>query len=108
MDYKKYIRSNEWLSVRIDILTNRNKCERCGSKRKLQVHHLTYVRLGNEEPSDLEVLCCKCHMNEHNLLKVKKTKVKKQLTLAQKVDKKKRKQLEKAKRKKRLKKKYGY
>lgn len=103
MDYKKYIRSNEWLSVRIDILINRNKCERCGSKHKLQVHHLSYIRLGNEEPSDLEVLCCKCHMNEHNLLKVKKP-----LTLEQKVAKKKRKQLEKAKRKKRLKKKYGY
>ncbi len=39
-------------------------CARCGrikSAANLQVHHLTYERLGNELPSDLQVLCHACH-----------------------------------------------
>lgn len=40
-------------------------CNRCKTKfhpGALDVHHLTYDRLGNERPSDLQVLCrAKCH-----------------------------------------------
>lgn len=40
-------------------------CQRCKEKLPpgaLDVHHLTYERLGNERPSDLQVLCrSKCH-----------------------------------------------
>ncbi len=41
------------------------KCERCGATFPLQVHHKTYIRLGKEMPSDLEVLCESCHEKEH-------------------------------------------
>ena len=36
-------------------------CDRCGSKGPLQVHHITYDRLYDEKPEDLEALCLKCH-----------------------------------------------
>lgn len=32
---------------------------------RLQVHHLTYIRLGNEDLSDLQVLCLGCHRRRH-------------------------------------------
>jgi len=73
--YRKYLQSKEWLETRLDILTTRKKCERCGSKHQLQVHHKTYKNIFNEEPDDLELLCAKCHQNEHNLLKPKKKKL---------------------------------
>ena len=41
--------------------------EVCGVKHRLQVHHLTYERLGNERDEDLKVLCWACHEREHGL-----------------------------------------
>jgi hypothetical protein len=41
--------------------------ERCPNTTDLQVHHLTYDRLGHELDSDLEVLCKRCHLLEHVL-----------------------------------------
>lgn len=32
---------------------------------QLEVHHLTYIRLGNEREDDLCVLCKECHMRRH-------------------------------------------
>jgi len=32
---------------------------------RLEVHHLTYERLGRERPDDLLVLCERCHSLEH-------------------------------------------
>ena len=34
---------------------------------RLEVHHLTYERLGHEHPEDLIVLCPACHAAEHGL-----------------------------------------
>jgi hypothetical protein len=41
------------------------RCERCGAKRTLEVHHRTYERLGRERDADLEVLCGDCHEVHH-------------------------------------------
>lgn len=80
MKYKDYLRSNTWLQIRLDILKIKGfKCERCDKKystKSLQVHHLSYERLGKEEPEDLEVLCKGCHATEHGLIKGKKKKKK--------------------------------
>lgn len=107
MKYNTYIQSKHWLQTRIDILTNRPKCERCGSKHKLQVHHLTYKNIYNENPEDLEVLCAKCHMQEHGLIKVKKSFNRKKLTPEQKAQKRIKRLKEKAIRKANSKRKYG-
>lgn len=84
-EYKNYLLSKQWLELRLDILTNRGgKCEECGSKNKIQVHHLTYKNIFNEEPEDLILLCRSCHELEHK----KNKQIKGRLTLAQKVNRK--------------------
>jgi len=41
------------------------KCQKCGSRKNLHVHHKTYDNLGCERDEDLTVLCKKCHFAEH-------------------------------------------
>lgn len=69
--YHKYLRSKEWQKIRLDLLMVKGfKCERCENVYKpkfLHVHHLTYKRIGREEPEDLEVLCAGCHNSEHDI-----------------------------------------
>lgn len=38
-----------------------HRCKRCKQARYLEVHHLTYKRLGFERMDDLEALCVRCH-----------------------------------------------
>jgi hypothetical protein len=38
---------------------------RCGSRHRLEVHHLTYARIGDEDPDDLVVLCRAHHLSAH-------------------------------------------
>lgn len=62
----EYLRSEHWQATRHAALGRaRFRCERCGTDRRLHVHHLTYVRLGAELDEDLEVLCISCHYAEH-------------------------------------------
>jgi hypothetical protein len=42
-------------------------CEWCKKRRATQVHHLTYMRVFNELPTDLVALCDPCHRNVHQL-----------------------------------------
>lgn len=64
--YLQYIQSDAWASKRRMILARRGrKCEDCGSCERLEIHHLTYARLGMEKPEDLRVLCRKCHERRH-------------------------------------------
>jgi hypothetical protein len=41
------------------------RCQACGARGPLDVHHLTYARLGREAPGDLRVLCPACHERLH-------------------------------------------
>ena len=67
--YLNYIQSDAWKDKaaqrrKID----GNKCALCGSKRKLQVHHLTYESLTNEDvEKDLITLCQDCHNKAHEI-----------------------------------------
>lgn len=56
-DYRDYLQSAAWQRVR--------RCQDCGEHRQLEVHHLTYARIGHEEMSDLRVLCHGCHGERH-------------------------------------------
>lgn len=70
LDYYTYINSPEWWSVRQRKVKSSNfQCEVCSSNANLNVHHLTYVRLGSEKDSDLMVLCRGCHTMSHDLWK---------------------------------------
>lgn len=69
LPYADYLQSDHWRIVRAHILEQRGgHCERCGALRDLNVHHLTYERLGAEEDTDLEVLCRSCHEAEHGIV----------------------------------------
>ena len=66
--YLAYLNSPEWRTKRRDALRRaeyRCQAEGCTSKRGLQVHHLTYERLGAELDDDLVVVCEDCHESHH-------------------------------------------
>lgn len=70
--YEAYLRTSWWSVVRATLFGIRGRaCERCGWKwgqdvdRVLDVHHLSYERLGDELDADLLVLCSVCHAAEH-------------------------------------------
>lgn len=64
--YERYLNSSAWKAKRLDALDAADhKCNGCGADDALQVHHLTYERLGFERLTDLMVLCEQCHALEH-------------------------------------------
>ena len=64
--YNDYLRSDDWKHVRrLKLEFAGNRCERCGATDELHVHHLTYERFGNENLTDLQVLCKPCHNRAH-------------------------------------------
>lgn len=66
MDYQEYLNSDWWKYIRkTAIERSGNKCQMCGSKIKLNVHHNTYKNRGCEEITDLICLCEKCHNKFH-------------------------------------------
>jgi len=62
-DYKKYLRSDWWQIVRRAALSRAGyRCEKCGKKGRLEVHHKHYGSLGKENiHKDVTVLCPACH-----------------------------------------------
>ena len=64
--YQAYLASPWWKARRNQALRDAKfRCQRCGVKRDLQVHHRSYQRLGAELPTDLEVVCRGCHLGHH-------------------------------------------
>lgn len=69
--YEAYLASSAWKVKRENAIARAGgRCERCHFPFtsfeeefvcELQVHHLTYERLGKEKPSDLMVVCIACH-----------------------------------------------
>lgn len=72
--YDNYLASDHWQRTRIQRLLRANinkewnliQCDRteCGlfvPLMVLDVHHLTYARVGSERMEDLQVLCRSCH-----------------------------------------------
>lgn len=92
-EYGSYIRSHHWRSRRAEAIRRSHKggvpcCEVCGrqgtphatprdvltplqkhgrteNSNGLEVHHVTYERLGCELPNDLIVVCDDCHGRAH-------------------------------------------
>ena len=60
--YTNYINSANWKSTRVRALTRaKYRCQVCGERSWLQVHHVTYANLGHEADEDMTVLCFRCH-----------------------------------------------
>lgn len=62
-NYKRYLKSAAWARKREAVFAKYGKrCYACKTYRgPIQVHHLTYARLGNELMRDLRPLCQSCH-----------------------------------------------
>ena len=63
--YPHYLDSPEWKQLRRQVLVRANgRCEKCGALAS-EVHHKTYVHVGNEALEDLVALCSSCHRKIH-------------------------------------------
>lgn len=75
-EYTAYLQSDKWKAIakrRMEI--DGNRCVMCGSRgttaNPLNIHHLSYKYLGNEENrvfQDLCTLCFSCHKQTHALM----------------------------------------
>jgi 5-methylcytosine-specific restriction endonuclease McrA len=64
--YQRYLRSERWRLLRKQVLRRAGwRCECCGRRGPLDVHHLTYERFGRELLGDLQALCRDCHDGAH-------------------------------------------
>jgi len=63
--YQRYIKSIKWKSKAERWKLETGKCERCGGTDRLEVHHLHYRTLANEQRADVQVLCRSCHADIH-------------------------------------------
>ena len=67
MPYKEYLETDHWKKTRKRALHRaKYKCQLCGSKENLNVHHNTYENRGQEKDEDLIVLCQECHAKFHD------------------------------------------
>lgn len=66
--YHGYLQSDHWMELRAIKLSDAPKCEKCGCKRELQVHHKVYRdRFEDSRLGDLKTLCRDCHLKAHGL-----------------------------------------
>jgi hypothetical protein len=81
IDYKAYLQSTAWAKKRRRLITNNADadCYCCHTSHSyetpLDLHHLTYERLGNELDTDLVPVCRKCHDLIHSIAKSQKLKI---------------------------------
>jgi 5-methylcytosine-specific restriction endonuclease McrA len=62
MNYQEYLHSEKWREKKNTLYRHRQyECYICKQTYDLQVHHMTYKRLGNERRGDLVYLCRECH-----------------------------------------------
>ena len=63
--YKEFLLSDLWRVFKIQIrkVYDISRCFKCGSGEKVSLHHISYKNLLN--PSNIAVLCSKCHLNQH-------------------------------------------
>lgn len=67
-NYEDYLTTAHWQETRKrKLMAVGHKCQRCNRYHALEVHHLTYERLGEERMEDLEVLCPICHRKAHGI-----------------------------------------
>lgn len=64
---REYVASDRWRNRRTAYYSSHPyRCRHCGKNERLNLHHQTYERLGDEPDSDLMPLCeVPCHVNEH-------------------------------------------
>lgn len=61
--YNSYLQSEYWRAFAAR--QRKDRCFCCGVGERLQVHHLSYERLGRELPQDVVTVCGRCHFKIH-------------------------------------------
>lgn len=62
IQYLTYINSAAWRTRRQRAIERAGRrCQVCGERKRLQVHHVSYDHLGCERDEDLTALCWWCH-----------------------------------------------
>lgn len=65
-EYIAYLKSDHWRQIAAAAKSLAgHRCRVCNGGDRLQVHHRSYERLGNELPGDVTVLCDTCHRMYH-------------------------------------------
>lgn len=66
VDYQEYLLSDHWEKMRRRALYHDGyKCADCMTAETLQIHHLSYLRIGHERMTDLITVCESCHLARH-------------------------------------------
>ena len=66
-DKAKHLLTQYWKDLKAKrIHVFGNKCEACGCTGPLELHHVTYVRLGAEQLDDVRLTCRSCHQSTHD------------------------------------------
>jgi hypothetical protein len=65
--YGHYLQSEQWKNF--SRWTKKGRCQCCGTKTRLQLHHKTYANICRELPDDVVTLCDICHEQTHELRK---------------------------------------
>ncbi len=68
MEYKEYLRTEDWKNKRDDKLTRKTRCGICAAEN-VDIHHLNYRNLFDVSLSDLRRMCRRCHFLAHDLYK---------------------------------------
>ena len=78
--YGNYLRSERWKELRMEAVARaEGRCQVCGDREDINVHHRSYDRLGKDgEDRDLVVLCHVCHESFHFLIAKKQPNVRSQ------------------------------
>ena len=71
LPYPEYLQTSHWIKLRDEHLKrSKYRCQICNKNGKLNVHHRTYERRGEEDYKDLVTLCEDCHTLFHNQGKI--------------------------------------
>lgn len=62
-----YLKSEHWKDLRNKKLQLNPVCEKCGSDKRVEPHHLIYKNLHDIRVEDLMTLCRICHNKEHKI-----------------------------------------
>lgn len=66
--YREFLKSDFWKELSAKKKELVKKCQRCGSKKSLQCHHVEYPKDWFQTTLEqLEVLCRRCHKKEHGI-----------------------------------------
>lgn len=67
MPYQEYLQTIEWkMRASSTKIAAGGRCQLCNRGARLEAHHRTYERRGNERPGDLIALCDTCHAKFHD------------------------------------------